>query len=90
MEMQKCLQAGSTKIADALLCLGVPSHSYEDGRILVYPGIINSVESPLPLLSHPPHWGVGAEQYSRGVEVVLIFDEHWRLKNYHMVYPIDF
>jgi hypothetical protein len=88
MEMQKCLQPGSTTLADAVLCLGVPSHSYEDGRILVYPGIIDV--NGTSRLSYPPCMSFEIDRQSREIEVVLTFDDHWRLKNYQLVRPIDF
>jgi hypothetical protein len=88
MEMQKCLQPGSTTLGDAVLCLGVPSHTYEDGRILVYPGIIDLNRNHI--LSHPPRWGSTLDDKRRVIDVVLIFDDHWRLKNYQLVRLIEF
>ena len=91
-ELGQCLMPGSTTFADAVLCLGVPSQAYEDGRILIFPGIIelpsgssSNLFQGVRIRSSPPRFHEVAGFIPAIIaDMVLTFDDRWVLRSFGM------
>lgn len=84
-ELGQCLHPGKTTFAEAVLCLGVPMHSFEDGHILVYPGRRVDYLGGVSVV-RPPRSGL--ENKSNDLDFVLTFDQGWVLRDFRTVSPL--